>query len=57
MGSGLALFSLLGLGVFFGVRTRKKFIRKVSAWVNTMKIDSSETETAVKNEQDKVDEP
>ncbi len=57
MGSGLALFSLLGLGVFFGVRTRKKFIRKISAWVNTMKIDSSETETAVKNEQDKVDEP
>jgi len=57
IGSGLAIFSLLGLGVFIGKRTRKKFIQKISTWVNTMKIDGNKTETAIKTEQDKVEEP
>ncbi len=57
VGSSLAIFSLLGLGVFYGVRTRKKYIEKISAWVNTKKSDNLKTETATKTEKDKVKDP
>lgn len=45
VGSGLAIFSLLGLGVFFGVRTRRKFIRKIWTWAKTEQDNGEEPKT------------
>ncbi|MFC2160868.1 hypothetical protein ACFLRX_04370 [Acidobacteriota bacterium] len=56
IGSGLFIFSLFGLGLFFCVRTRKKFHQKIIDWINSMKIVSSQDETASKTNQDEGEE-
>jgi len=44
VGSGLAIFSLFGLGMFIGIRTRKKFIQKIISWINSQKKDEEPKE-------------
>lgn len=56
VGSGLAIFSLFGLGLFISMRKRKKFVQKIIDWVNSMKIDNNQTETPPKTNQDKGEE-
>ena len=42
VGNGLAIFSLLGLGIFIGIRSRKKFIQNTITWINSQKIELTE---------------
>ncbi len=44
VGSGLVIFSLLGLGMFIVNKKRKKFIQKMIVWVNTQKIHEESKE-------------
>lgn len=57
IGSGLAIFSLLGLGIFLGIRTRKSFLQRILVWVDTMKEESQNNGPATEAPQDSVEEP
>jgi len=57
IGSGLAIFSLFGLGLFICLRSRKKFVQKILDWVNSMKIEGDQTKPSDENIQDNKEEP
>lgn len=56
VGSGLAIFSFFGLGLFICMKKRKKFVLKIIEWVNSKKIDTDQTVTSGEIDKDKDEE-